>query len=62
MYRITQTTDYKNVGTLIGRESFTIGDVVQLNDYIFRVDSVRIINGYFVLSNANYIVYCKKEI
>jgi len=61
MYKITSTTDNKNVGK-ISMILPKVGDVIILeNDYNFRIDYITINNDLYILSNANYIVHLVKE-
>lgn len=56
MFRIISTTDNKNMGKIL--EFFPIlGDIILLeNDYIFRVDYIKINKDKYTIANANYVL------
>jgi hypothetical protein len=60
MYKISETTDGKFVGTVV--ESIELGKSIVLGDFIFEIDSVKIMGNIIILSNANYVIILKKEI
>jgi hypothetical protein len=59
-YRITETTDRKNLGQLL--DVVEIHDIILLNNKAtFRVEHIAINGDTLTLSNPNYIIIAVKE-
>ena len=59
-YRITETTDRKNLGQLL--DSVSLRDVITLRSGAeFKVEHIAINGETLVLSNPNYIITAVKE-
>lgn len=58
--RIVKTTDNKNLGIRLDKNSIKIGNKLRLyNDFIFDIQYIMIIEGdetKIILSNYNYII------
>jgi len=58
--RIVKTTDNKNLGIRLDKNSIKIGNKLRLyNDFIFDIQHIMIIEGdetKIILSNYNYII------
>ena len=49
------------MGTLIDDENVRVGNVINLGDFLFRIDFISYRGNEVILSNHNYIMYCTKE-
>ncbi len=56
---IIRTTDSRHIGETI--PVVNTGDIVPLGDFIFEVQSMRLLeNGHWLLSNPNYQIECEE--
>ncbi len=60
MFVVTATTDNRNVGRVFNTLP-AVGDEVDLNGYVMRVDDVEIQTDDIVISNANYIMRLEEQ-
>ena len=58
MYEISDTTDKKFIGKKM--ELPQKNDVIQLDDFMMRIDGILKVEGNYVIFNPNYIITLKE--